>query len=399
MTVGDLLQEHGYRSVCIGKWHLGLGWQYSENDPESVDFSKSIRNGPVLLGFDYFYGITASLDIPPYVYIENDRSTTVPVKYTESKSRYGWWRKGLTGDGFEHEQVLPHLTEKTVAFIDQHMERRSAQPFFIYFALPAPHTPILPTEDFKGKSGTNPYGDFVLQVDWTVGRVLEALDRHGIAENTIVIFTADNGCSPQARYEELAEFGHNPSYLFRGHKADIFEGGHRVPFIVRWPSKVRPGTTTDQTICLTDLMATCAAVFGARIPESAGEDSYNMLPVMIGEARRPVREATVHHSVNGSFSIRKGRWKLILCPGSGGWSHPKPQEATEAGLPPLQLYDLETDIGEEINIWEKHPAVVDELKALLIKYILTGRSTPGEDQDYVHPEYWPGLAWMDEQDK
>ena len=391
MTIGSFLQDHGYYTACVGKWHLGLGWQYSDEDPDSVDFSKPVLNGPVTRGFDYFYGITASLDIPPYVYIENDRSTTVPKKNTESKTKYGWWRKGLTGSDFDHEQVLPHLTEKAVTFINHHVDERGDKPFFLYFALPAPHTPILPTEEFQGRSGTNPYGDFVLQVDYTVGQVMNALEHHGMEDNTLFILTSDNGCSPEAQFDELEKFGHDPSYVFRGHKADIFEGGHRMPFIVRWPAKVKAGTVSDQTICLTDLMATCAAIVGENLADSTGEDSYNILPVLLGEDIEPVREATVHHSVNGSFAIRKGKWKLIMCPGSGGWSYPVPEEAKEINLPPVQLYDLEKDIVEQNNVYDQYPGVVEELENLLQEYILSGRSTRGEPQKYVKEEGWHGF--------
>jgi len=391
ITVGSLLQNYGYYTACVGKWHLGLGWQYSDEDPDSIDFSKPVLNGPVTRGFDYFYGITASLDIPPYVYIENDCSTTVPDEYTESKTKYGWWRKGLTGSDFDHEQVLPHLTEKAVSFINRHIDEKGDKPFFLYFALPAPHTPILPTEEFQGRSDTNPYGDFVLQVDNTVGQVMNVLERRGIEDNTLFILTSDNGCSPAAQYDELEKFGHDPSYVFRGHKADIYEGGHRIPFIVRWPANVKAGTVSDQTICLTDLMATCAAIVGYTLKESAGEDSYNILPVLLGEDNESIREATVHHSANGSFAIRKGKWKLIMCPGSGGWSYPVPKEAKEMNLPAVQLYNLENDIVEQNNVYDQYPGVVEELKNLLEEYIRTGRSTPGESQEYVKKEGWPGF--------
>ncbi|MBA7538955.1 N-acetylgalactosamine-6-O-sulfatase [subsurface metagenome] len=395
LTVGNLLQQHGYATACIGKWHLGLGWQRAVEDPDSADFSKPISGGPVELGFDYFYGITASLDIPPYVYIENNLSTTMPMKFTESKDKYGWWRKGHTGDDFVHEQVLPHLTAKAVEFIDKHVTEGKNQPFFLYFALPAPHTPILPTEEFRGKSGTNPYGDFVLQVDWTVGQIMQVLEKHELVKNTLFILTSDNGCSPQAQYEELAEFGHNPSYHFRGHKADIYEGGHHIPFIIRWPGKIKPGTRSDEVICLTDLLATCADIVGDTLPDNVGEDSYSILPAMSGQTRdNTIREATVHHSINGSFAIRKGKWKLCMCPGSGGWSSPTPQEAQELDLPPVQLYNLETDIGEQDNVVDQYPGIVEELTKLLRDYIKNGRSTPGESQEYVVTEKWPGLDWM-----
>jgi len=397
-TVGTLLQEKGYNTACVGKWHLGLGWQYHAGESDSVDFSRPVTGGPSTVGFDYFFGITASLDIPPYVYIENDRPTMVPVKYTSDTSEYGWWRNGLTGEDFVHEEVLPVLSQKAVAFIDRHMAAQAEDPFFLYFPLPAPHTPILPTEEFSGKSNTNLYGDFVLQVDHTVGQILQALEKHGIAENTLIIFTSDNGCSPQANYTELAKYGHNPSYHFRGHKADIYEGGHRVPFVARWPGFIKAGTENEQVICLTDLLATVAEITGAEVAPSAGVDSYSLLPALLGESDQAVRDATIHHSVNGSFAIRKGPWKLILCPGSGGWSDPKPDAPEIGSLPPYQLYNLEKDPGESTNLIEEHPEVAEELSGLLKAYIEKGRSTPGPDQENIASENWPGLSWMADQE-
>lgn len=395
MTVASLLQKHGYKTACIGKWHLGLGWQYADENPDSVDFSKPVTNGPAEQGFDYSYIITASLDIPPYVYIENDHSTTIPMKYTESKVKYGWWRKGLTGSDFEHKQVLSRLTGKAVNFIKSQYAEHPGEPFFLYFPMNAPHTPILPTREFQGKSGTNPYGDYVLEVDAMIGRVMKIVDSLGLADNTIFIVTSDNGCSPAADYKELAKYGHDPSYIFRGTKADIFEGGHRIPFIVRWPGKIKPGMVSDETVCLTDLMATCAALVGDTLTDNAGEDSYNMLPLFLGESLdKPFREATVHHSINGSFSLRQGKWKLEMCPGSGGWSDPRPKKAREMNLPPVQLYDLSVDIAEQHNVYSLHPEVVKQMETLLKKYIIEGRSTPGTPQDYVNPEKWPGVDWM-----
>ena len=394
LTVGSLLSNNGYETACIGKWHLGLGWQYQEEFPDSIDFSKKILNGPVTRGFDYFYGITASLDIPPYVYIENNHVTSLPNRFTQNSSKFGWWRLGHTGSDFEHENVLPHLAQKAVDFIKRHKSKKDDKPFFLYFALPAPHTPILPTDEFKGKSGTNPYGDFVLQVDHTVELVYKALEEYGYSDNTLFIFTSDNGCSPQADFKELDEFGHNPSLVYRGHKSDIYEGGHRVPFVASWPGKIIPGTSSDETICLTDLVATCAEILNIQLPDNAGEDSFSFLPALYGESEILIREATIHHSVNGSFAIRKGKWKLIMCPGSGGWSYPKPEIAKDLKLPPLQLYDLDSDIGETQNVAEKHPEIVDEMKELLKSYIVSGRSTQGEVQENAPSDNWPGLDWM-----
>lgn len=393
LTVAGLLKEKGYETGCIGKWHLGLGWQYADDDSTKVDFSKPILGGPTELGFDYFYGITASLDIPPYVFIDNDRATVVPEKYTENKDKYGWWRKGLTGNDFDHHTVLSHLTKKALDFIKESRD----QPFFLYFALTAPHTPILPEKDFQGKSGTNPYGDFVLQVDHTVDQVLRELENLGIADNTIVFFTSDNGCSPAADFDELKKYGHDPSYVFRGTKADIFEGGHRIPFIVRWPGKINPGLKSDETVCLTDLMATVARIAGINMPSEAGEDSYDITPLLFRQMlSEPVREATVHHSINGSFAIRKENWKLIMCPGSGGWSHPKPGTDEVKGLPQIQLFNLKTDVGEQVNVYEEYPEVVAELKELLISYIQNGRSTPGPLRKLTKKEIWRQIEWINE---
>jgi arylsulfatase A len=395
-TVGTLLQGRGYTTACIGKWHLGLDWVTRGGSTDSVDFSQPVSGGPVALGFDYFFGITASLDIPPYVYIENDQPTSVPDRFTQDTSEYGWWRNGLTGADFKHEEVLQVLTQKAVDFIDHQVSAKPDQPFFLYFALTAPHTPILPAGAFREKSGTNPYGDFVLQVDHTVGRILQTLEANGIAENTLVIFTSDNGCSPAANFQELARYGHHPSDRFRGAKADIYEGGHRIPFMARWPGYIKQGGVNNQVICLTDLLGTVADITGTAIKSSEGVDSYSLLPAFLGENRQPLREATVHHSVNGSFAIRKGDWKLILCPDSGGWSDPLPGSGLAATLPPFQLYNLRSDPGERENLLEQYPEVVEELTALLQQYIENGRSTPGPRQDYITTGNWPGLSWMQE---
>jgi len=377
-TVASLLKKNGYHTACVGKWHLGLGWQ--KDTAGVADITQPIANGPITNGFDYFFGITASLDIPPYIYIENDQSTTQNIDTIEAQSGKGFWRKGQIGDDFEMEGVLPKLTDKAVAYINQ--QAQNDNPFFLYFPLPAPHTPILPTADFKGKSGTNEYGDFVLMVDDVVGQIAAALAQNNLTENTILIFTSDNGCSPMADFEELAQYEHDPSYVFRGHKADIFEGGHRVPFLLQWPAEVAAQSTSNQTICLTDLMATVSAIIGDTLSANEGEDSYNLLPILKEEATsEALREATGQHSNNGSFSIRPGKWKLVFCPGSGGWSSPTPKEAQAANLPSPQLFDLEKDISEQENIADQHPEVVANLTDLMNSYIRRGRSTPGKDQE------------------
>ncbi|MBI2947305.1 MAG: arylsulfatase [Verrucomicrobia bacterium] len=382
LTVPELLKKHGYETACLGKWHLGMDWPLKEggfakdyDEAWKVDYTRPIRNGPTALGFDYYFGISASLDMPPYVFIENDRTTGVPT--VEKK----WIRQGPAHADFEAIDVLPELTRRAVGFIDkQAAKSRAGEPFFLYVALTAPHTPILPVPEWQGKSGLNDYADFVGQVDGTVGQVLQALERNSLKESTLVTFTSDNGCSPAAKFQELAAKGHHPSQRFRGHKADIFEGGHRVPFIVRWPGKIKPGSVSHQLICLTDFMATCAGILGTKLPNDAAEDSVSFLPALLGKTKRPLRDAVVHHSINGSFSIRLGKWKLELCSDSGGWSAPKPGSPETQRLPSIQLYDLARDIGETNNLLSKHPEVVKRLTKTLEKYVSDGRSTPGSKQ-------------------
>jgi arylsulfatase A len=389
MTVASLLKQNGYRTACIGKWHLGLDWvthdgyRFSDSSDETgehIDFTQPVFNGPLDLGFDYFFGIPASLDMVPYVYIENDQVVEAPTGFIEGKKGLRFYRSGPIAPGFELDEVMPTFTKKAVDFIEKHVESGSEDPFFLYFPFSAPHTPILPVKKFQGKTAIGPYGDFVIQCDGTIGEIMKALDRNGLSENTLVIVTSDNGCSPMADFDALAAKGHKPSFHFRGYKSDIFEGGHRIPYLVRWPDKVRPGSSCDDTICLTDLLATVADVLGSKLPEDAGEDSISILPDLLGKATGPLREATVHHSINGSFSVRQGRWKLELCPGSGGWSYPQPDEARRLGLPGIQLYDLTQDIAERENLQSNHPEVIERLVRLLERYVTDGRSTPGQPQ-------------------
>ena len=387
LTVASLLKKLGYNTGCIGKWHLGLQWALK--DPQrvpsdrpqerwdNVDFSKPIASGPREVGFDHFFGISASLDMHPHVYIENDRVTSVPTRIAPASGGKKFWRKGPIGDDFKHVEVLDRLTEEAVQFVKQ---QSAEKPFFLYFPLTAPHKPIIPSKKYLGKSKLNEWGDFVMQVDWVIGQVLEAIESQGLANNTLFIVTSDNGATPGADFKLLGSKGHDPSAQFRGHKADIFEGGHRVAFVARWPTVIQPGTTSAHTICHTDLIATVADITGVALPNNAGEDSYSMLPLMKQTAKGPTREATVHHSVNGSFAIRQGRWKLCYCPGSGGWSQPRPAKARQEKLPTRQLFDLVNDIAETKNIAEQQPQVVTHLTSILERYIQRGRSTPGATQ-------------------
>lgn len=398
MTVASLLKQHGYHTACIGKWHLGMDWvkrpgkQITELNIESpdqvwnVDYAQPIVSGPNSVGFDYYFGISASLDMVPYTFIENDHVAVLPTEEREFALMLGRsggrTRKGPAAPQFEAADVLPTLTRKAVEYLAQRAANgKKSRPFFLYLPLASPHTPILPTEKWHGQSQLNPYADFVMQTDASIGQVLEALDQHSLAENTLVIVTSDNGCSPQAKFDELLAKGHNPSFVFRGHKADIYEGGHRIPFLVRWPGRVKPGTSSDQLLCLTDLLATCAEMLGIELPGDAGEDSVSFLPALLGTATHPLREAVVHHSIDGSFAIRQGSWKLALCPGSGGWSVPRPGRDDSSQLPSVQLFDLAHDTGEQMNVERQHPEVVTRLTALLQKYVQQGRSTDGPAQE------------------
>jgi arylsulfatase A-like enzyme len=398
VTLASMLKQRGYYTACVGKWHLGMDWVKKPGkgvtelniEPReqvfNVDYSQPITNGPNSVGFDEYFGISASLDMVPYTYIENDRVKVLPTEDRSFELMLGrgkpMTRLGPAAPGFDAASVLPDLTNRAVQVI----ERRAAdakspdgKPFFLYLPFASPHTPIHPTESWIGRSGMNAYADFVMQQDGAIGQVLETLDRQGLTDNTLVVFTSDNGCSPQAKFDELLANGHNPNHHFRGHKADIYEGGHRVPFLVRWPGRVKPGSTTDQLACLVDVTATFAEIVGAHLPDNAAEDSISFLPTLLGRAGRPGRTTLVSHSINGSFAIRDGSWKLCLCPGSGGWSEPRPGIVDDT-LPPSQLFDLSADVGEATNLQEKHPEVVERLTKLLDKQVADGRSTPGERQ-------------------
>jgi len=401
MTVASFLKNNGYATGCVGKWHLGWNWALKKGvkptekfavKHEEIDYSKPISHSPKDLGFDYSFCIPASLDMVPYVYVENDHVLEPPTANIEGKQGYEFYRKGPIAPSLKLEEVLPTFTQKAVDFIQKQADSTNKKPFFLYFPLSAPHTPILPTKEFQGKTGLGPYGDFVLQCDWTVGQVVKALEENDMFEKTLFIFTSDNGCSPMANFDHLESQGHDPSYIFRGHKADVFEGGHRVPFIASWPEKAEVVNECSDPICLTDLLATTAEIVGEKLPGNSGEDSVNFLPDLFGTTNNLVREAVVHHSINGSFSIRQGKWKLELCPGSGGWSEPVPAKTKELGLPLVQLYNLERDIEERENLQAHYPKVVHRLTNLLEDYVKKGRSTPGVPQkNDVEVDIWKFL--------
>lgn len=391
----DMLRKNGYTTAGIGKWHLGWDWDNIDAGKDKVDFSKPVQNGPTTRGFDYFYGFCGSLDMAPYVYIENDMPTSLPDRETVNEGKYSWWRKGPTGADFVHEEVLPNLVDRACNYIKE--KAKADQPYFLYLPLPAPHTPILPTEEFRDKSGIGEYGDFVLMVDAMVGKVLQAVKESGEDGNTIVVFTTDNGCSPAAGIKEMEAQGHRPNSIYRGHKADLFDGGHRIPCILRWPEGTKPHEVR-QTVCLTDFYATFAAINGYKLMDSEGEDSYNLLPAIVSETEiDPIREATVHHSIDGQFTIRQGDWKLLLSASSGGWSAPTPTDTLALdSLPPIQLYNMKDDPSETTNVEAEHPEIVSRLRALMAKYVREGRSTPGAPQKNDGEYPWKELDWMKE---
>jgi len=413
LTLGSLLQKQGYRTAVVGKWHLGLDWICTDGkklfeNPTStkrseadIDFTAKIQNGPNTRGFDYFYGMTASLNQAPYVTIENDRPEQIPDHYIGT-TEHDPYRPGgvgidnvvygLCAPDFDMQKIVPMMHEKVLELVDEFA--KGDEPFFIYSPTPAVHSPLVPADEFVGKSGIGPYGDFVLQVDHFIGELNAKLEALGIADSTIVIFTSDNGCSTVVDMPRLAELGHHPSYVFRGSKSDIWEGGHRVPFIVKWPEAIKKNQKSDQYICLTDMFATFGEIVGYDYGDSAGEDSVSNLPIWLGEDWQ-VRENVIHHSRDGCFSIRRGNWKLELCTGSGGRSFPSDGRDDVSDLAPVQLYDLSRDIGEQENLCEKYPEVVKQLRDIVVSYIVSGRSTPGADQkNHSHNSVWPGLNWL-----
>lgn len=398
LTIANMFKENGYKTLAIGKWHLGMNFATDETfkiepnfaECKGVDYKGKIEKSPIDYGFDYFYGISASLDMPPYIYIENNYFTEEPTKYTESDGK-SFWRYGPTGENFVHSEVLPTLTNKVLEKIEEHKE----EPFFIYFPLPAPHTPILPSEEFIGKSNTNEYGDFILMCDAMVGKIVDKLKSLNIEDNTIIVYTSDNGCAPIVDFKELESYGHNPSYIFRGHKADIYEGGHRIPLIIQWKDKIKPNSISSSIVCLSDFFATMADYLNWKIPDNVAEDSVSNLPIWLEDNKKEVRDYIIHQSLEGYLSIRKGKYKLELCSGSGGWSYPTESQKTE-DMPRFQLYDLEKDISEKHNIINENKEIADELIKVLIEQIKNGRSTNGAICKNNGEEVWKAISWIEE---
>ncbi len=380
-TLGDLLHEAGYHTGVVGKWHLGLGWPKREGDPQQIDFTQPIGDVPNALGFDWSHIIPASLDFPPYVYIDDGRVTDPETVIQPQQPFPAFLRRGPRARDFVMEDALDHLTEQAVGFIEQ--RAKQDEPFFLYFPLTAPHKPTLPHPRFRGKSGLADYGDFVMQVDHTVGEVLRALDAAGVADETLVLYTSDNG-SYMYRYDDPEQqdhtddasvqgyraANHRANGPYRGTKADIYEAGHRVPFLVRWPGRVAAGSRCAETVCLTDVMATFAELVGVEMGRERGEDSFSFLPLARGEERAEPRPPVIHHSAAGMFAIREGRWKLVAGNGSGGRAKPAGKPFEE----PFQLYDMAADVGEAKDVIDEHPEVAARLVEELARIREGGRS-------------------------
>tara|TARA_Y100001972_G_scaffold128664_1_gene190837 strand:- start:1156 stop:2754 length:1599 start_codon:yes stop_codon:yes gene_type:complete len=413
MTIASLLKANGYYTAMVGKWHLQMEFQGEPG--ENRDWSQPFTEGPVEHGFEYFFGIPASMNYGILTYLENDRVTDPPVLWTKKKpdpsdrsygddinpkayrmtppydndpGEGGGWVE--VAPSFNDELVLETFAAKAVEFIDE--AARDERPFFLYLPLTSPHLPHCTHPDFRGRSDCGNYGDFMEETDFRVGQVLDALKANGIENNTLVIFSSDNGAETNYEYQRDTH-DHYSSLHFKGGKRDIYEGGHRVPFLMRWPDMIDAGKTVDVPVCQTDYLATIADIIGVALPDNAAEDSYSLLPYLndqesIEQERGPV----IHHSVTGHFAIREGKWKLNMLRGSGGSLKPafyKPKD----GEAPYELYDLENDPGETTNLYFEHPEVVGSLIQKITSIIENGRSTPGVPQDFVRSN-WEQITWM-----
>jgi arylsulfatase A len=400
LTVPALLKQNGYDTACVGKWHLGMQWTDKAGQPVpyipvetkgrpragvDVDYARPVSGGPTARGFDWYFGVSASLNMSPFCYIENDRPVRLPVLHQPRiQTDFISVDEGVRSPDFTIYGVMPRLAGEAVGFIEKHTEESPDRPFFLYAPLTAPHLPLVPNEEYRGVSKAGHYGDFVAETDAFVGAVLEALDRTKQAENTLVIFTSDNGGlyhywepqeaddrkfyrgSKRGRY--VQEFGHQGNAHLRGTKADIWEGGHRVPFVVRWTGKTPAGKVSSELIELTDLLATSAALLDVKLPAGAGPDSRNALPALLNDKpEKRVRDYAIHHSLWGAFAIRSGSWKLIAHRGSGGFTFPRDIDVEKTGGPPGQLYNLDDDPSETKNVWDENPKVLSRLSSLLAR--------------------------------
>ncbi len=390
-TLPSVLQKAGYTTACIGKWHLGLGWQTKDSGEPvldktsgytNVDFSKKITGGPNDYGFNYSFIHPASLDIPPYVFLRNHQVVDTNIilttdhyptrlkdteyawdkKHTDNQAVYWekgvWWRQGEMSRSFRIEECHSEIVKEGVAFIDNQAKENPKNPFFLYMPLTGPHTPWMPAKEFKGTSSVGLYGDFILNIDDAVKQIKNALVRNGIYENTMLVFSTDNGGYwPR---EEIELFAHDSNQGRKGQKGDIWDGGHRVPLIISWPAKIKKSFQYPHLISLTDFFATFCDMTGQKPGENQGEDSYSFWKVLDEKSNDPIRHSMIHHSSGGLYSIRQGKWKYIEGLGSGGFSHPARLTPAENG-PKGQLYNLNDDISEQYNLYNQYPEIVNKL--------------------------------------
>lgn len=396
-TLASLLKKSGYFTAVVGKWHLGLDWQTKDGlpaklDPKTgfsnVDYSKPIVKGPNSFGFDYSFIHPASLDIPPYVFLKNHKvidpevvltTSVYPAKkegtryawdkkHTDSLAVYWekgiWWRQGEMSKSFRVEDCQSNLVNAGVEFIQDHLKARANQPFFLYLPLTGPHTPWMPTEKFRGKSKIGLYGDFVMETDEIVARLREVLRENGILENTLVIFTSDNGAYwPQ---EEIELHQHRSNDLSRGQKGDVWDGGHRIPLIVSWPERIKGNVGYNELVSLTDVFATLAELQDIELAENQGQDSESFLGSLLNQVKESVRKQMIHHSSGNMYAIRTREWKFVDGLGSGGFTSPSRVQPERNG-PSGQLYHLVSDRGEENNVFLNYPEKVAELRELMRK--------------------------------
>ena len=365
-TVASFLKENGYDTAIIGKWHLNFryldpqsGEEYSGKKYKSPPIGAKIPDGPIHRGFDYFHGFHHARNMEAVIIDDKVVAHEDPIN------------------------MLPRLTRESAKYIELRKDKK--RPFFLYVPLGSPHTPILPTKEWQGKSGLGAYADFVMQTDHVMGEIRKALKTTGQDKNTLVIFTSDNGCSKAAGIPALADKGHKVSANLRGSKADLWDGGHRIPFIVKWPGTVKAGSQSDQLICLTDFFSTVSEIIGVKVPSGSSEDSVSFLPALSGEKIKSTRKGVIHHSISGHFAYRMGKWKLLLAKASGGWSSPK-ENQVKAGAPLAQLYDMKRDIGEQKNLYEKEAKIASEMLSYLENDVRRGRSTNGPKSKNDIPE-------------
>lgn len=404
LTIPAMLSGLGYTTQMIGKWHLGFHWPKigggTTDQLDEIDFTAPIIGGPNAIGFDDWFGDDVP-NWPPFAWRENDRLLGELTTTSEALglTKYIGVRDGPAVPDWKLEDVLPEYVTRSSTFIRDQAD--SNKPFFLYFAMPSPHTPIAPSQQWKGKSGISDYADFLLETDWAVGEVLRAIDESGQRDETLVIFTTDNGTSPKANFQTLEANGVVLTTHWRGYKADAFEGGHRVPFIVRWPKRIKANQQSHQPITQADVMATLADVVDFQLPDNAAEDSESLYPVLSGtHDGAPLHDAIVNHSSGGYFALRQGPWKLIFCRGSGGWSAPREAVALDQGLPKIQLYNLTSDPKETENVIDQYPDRVQQMTGILRQYVENGRSTAGKrQQNHDGKTHWEPLPWTSEHHK